>query len=107
MCWLLWENLLLFVFINSFILQDDAKLDAQDAFYNDVLNRQFLLNVEYRNAGQEVVSLSDQESKEDVAKNLISSGLVLVEPRKEKRFAKVMTEYNKAQDLAKANRVCV
>lgn len=82
-------------------------MDAEDAFYNDVMNRQLMLNVEYRNAGQEVVSLCDPESKEDIAKGLISSGYVLVEQRKEKRFAKMMAEYNKAQDLAKANRVSV
>ena len=66
-----------------------------------------MLNVEYRNGGQEVVSLTDPETKEDVVKNLISAGLILVEPRKEKRFSKMMNEYNKAQDLAKANRVSV
>jgi len=82
-------------------------MDGQDAFYNDVINHQFMLNVEYRNGGQEVVSLTDPETKEDVVKNLISAGLILVEPRKEKRFSKMMNEYNKAQDLAKANRVSV
>lgn len=84
---------------------DDAKMDAMDGFHNDVFNRQFMLNVEYRLGGIEYVSLCDPETKEDVAKGLISSGLVLVEQRKEKRFAKMLTEYIKAQDVAKANRM--
>ena len=58
-----------------------------------------------RNGAMECVSLIDPESKEDVAKGLLAAGLVLVEPRKEKRFSKLMSEYVKAQDLAKANRV--
>ncbi|WAR09132.1 SND1-like protein [Mya arenaria] len=84
---------------------EDAKMDAQDAFYNDVMNRQLQMNVEHRIGGGEFVSLSDPETKEDVAKILIDAGLVLVEQRKEKRFAKVISEYIKAQDAAKANRV--
>ncbi|XP_060573863.1 staphylococcal nuclease domain-containing protein 1-like [Ruditapes philippinarum] len=84
---------------------EDAKLDAQDAFFNDVLNRQLMLNVEHRIGGCECVTLCDPESKEDVAKSLVSGGLLLVEQRKEKRFAKMISEYTKAQDLAKANRL--
>lgn len=70
------------------------------------MNRQLMLNVEHRIGGCECVSLCDPESKDDVAKGLISAGLVLVEHRREKRFAKMISEYNKAQDVAKANRVC-
>lgn len=84
---------------------DDAKLDAQDAFYHDVMNRQLMLNVEHRIGGSECVTLCDPDTKDDVAKGLISQGLVLVEQRKEKRFSKMITEYTKAQDLAKANRL--
>ena len=91
----------------SVVPQEDAKMDAQDAFYTDVLNRQLMLNVEHRIGGCECVSLCDPDSKEDVAKGLISGGLLLVEQRKEKRFAKMISEYNKAQDLAKANRVSI
>lgn len=69
------------------------------------MNRQLMLNVEHRIGGGESVTLCDPESKEDVAKGLISLGLVLVEQRREKRFAKMISEYNKAQDQAKASRV--
>ena len=80
-------------------------MDAVDGFYNDVMNRQLLLNVEYTEAGRPCVSLSDPETKEDIAKGLLSSGFVLVEQRKEKRFFKLMSEYTKAMDVAKSNRV--
>lgn len=46
-----------------------------------------------------------QENGEDVAKTLVSDGLVTVEKRKEKRLQKVMDEYNKAQDVARKARV--
>lgn len=84
---------------------EDAKLDAIDAFYNDVINKQLLLNVEMRVAGHEVVSLYDPDTKDDIAKGLITQGLVLAEQRKEKRFAKLIQEYAKAQEKAKANRM--
>lgn len=96
------EYSLAFIYLPN---DDDAKLDAQEAFYSDVMNRQLMLNVEHRIGGCECVTLCDPETKEDVTKGLISTGLVLVEQRKEKRFAKMISEYNKAQDLAKANRL--
>ena len=56
-------------------------------------------------AGHEFVSLYDPDTKDDIAKGLVSQGLVLAEQRKEKRFAKLVSEYAKAQEKAKANRV--
>ena len=70
-----------------------------------MINKQLLLNVEFRVAGHEYVSLYDSDTKDDIAKGLITKGLVLVEQRKEKRFAKLISEYAKAQEKAKANRV--
>jgi len=83
----------------------DAKMDAVETFYNDVINRQFIVNVEYRQGSLEYVTMTDAESKEDVGKNLVAEGIALTDHRKEKRFAKVMAEYHKAQDLAKKNRL--
>ena len=56
-------------------------------------------------AGHEFVSLYDPDTKDDIAKGLVTQGLVLAEQRKEKRFAKLVSEYYKAQEKAKANRV--
>lgn len=84
---------------------EDAKLDAQDAFFHDVMNHQLLLNVEQRVGATEYVTLCDQDTKDDIAKGLVSQGLVLVENKKEKRFAKMIAEYTKAQDAAKSKRL--
>ena len=53
---------------------------------------------------QDYVTLM-QENGEDVAKALVTEGLVTVEKRKEKRLQKLMEEYNKAQDGARKARV--
>ena len=86
-------------------LQKDDIQNAVDGLYNDVLNKQCMLNVEYRSGSQEFVSLLYSDNKEDVAQGLISEGLLLVENRREKRLAKLMEGYRKAQDKAKAARV--
>ena len=46
-----------------------------------------------------------QENGEDIAKALVTDGLVTVEKRKEKRLQKVLEEYNRAQDGARKARV--
>ena len=61
--------------------------------------------MEYRRDGSDFVTLLYADNKEDVAQGLLSEGLLLCEPRKEKRLAKLMSEYTKAQDKAKESRV--
>lgn len=78
--------------------------DALDSFRNLIINRQFMLNVEYKSSGQDFVTLV-QENGDDVAKSLVTEGLVTVEKRKEKRLQKLMEEYNRAQDGARKARV--
>lgn len=65
------------------------------------------LNVEYKNGGLEYVSLVNPETKEDVAQKLVSSGFLLAERRREKRLAKIVSDYMKAQEKAKTSRVSV
>ncbi|XP_013400394.1 staphylococcal nuclease domain-containing protein 1 [Lingula anatina] len=84
---------------------EDAKKDASDALYNDILNKQMLLNVEYRGQGFDYVSLAYTDNKDDVALGLISEGLLIVEGRREKRLQKLLDDYKKAQEKAKASRV--
>ena len=86
-------------------LQKDDIQNAVEGLYNDVLNKQFMLNVEYRTGSQEYVSLLYSDNKEDVAQGLVAEGLLLVEKRKEKRLVKLVDGYRKAQDKAKAARV--
>lgn len=73
----------------------------------EVLNKQCLLNVEYKNAGIDCVTLCHTDSKDDIAQLLISEGLLLVESRREKRLAKLVSQYQKAQEKAKEGRVCI
>lgn len=89
------------------MFQEDAKQDAVDALYNDILNRQMQLNVEYKSNGMDYVTLlgEDGEASSDVGLSLVSEGYVLVENRKEKRLAKLVSDYMKAQDQAKKERV--
>lgn len=83
---------------------EDFKNDAEDAFYDEIANRQLNLNVEYKNGGLEYVSLVNPETKEDVAQKLVSSGFLLAERRREKRLAKIVSDYMKAQEKAKTSR---
>ncbi|CAH1799685.1 unnamed protein product [Owenia fusiformis] len=82
----------------------EAKNDAIDALYNDILNKTLQLNIEYRGT-PDAVSLQYADSQEDVAKSLIAEGLLILEARREKRFAKMVSDYRKAQDKAKAERL--
>ncbi|KAI8498139.1 nuclease domain-containing protein [Branchiostoma belcheri] len=45
----------------------EAKKDAQEAFVKDVLNQQLVLNVEYKNQGQDMVN--DYKKAQEAAKN--------------------------------------
>ena len=94
-----------------------------------MLNRQFLLNVEYSRDGKQYATLLHCDTKEDVGQGetgrlrqivrtfcstecvyplgLVAEGLLLAESRREKRLAKLVADYTKAQDKAKASRVCV
>ena len=76
-------------------------------FYAEVLNKQCLLNVEYKNSGIDFVSLCHSDSNDDVAELLISEGWLLVESRREKRLAKLVSQYQKAQEKAKEGRVSI
>jgi staphylococcal nuclease domain-containing protein 1 len=84
---------------------EDGRHDAVDALYNDVLNKECEVNVEYRQGTAEYVTLVYADSHEDCIKALVADGLLLVENRKEKRLAKLVAEYMKAQEKAKAARL--
>nr|CAG4646827.1 EOG090X01F7 [Megafenestra aurita] len=79
--------------------------EAITAFSEDTNDRQLLLNVEYKGLNGDCVTLSTNESdptqRKDIAKELISDGLLCVEPRREKRLAKLVSDYISSQDAAK------
>nr|XP_032804965.1 staphylococcal nuclease domain-containing protein 1 [Petromyzon marinus] len=84
---------------------EDAKGDTVDSLVRDVQNIQCLLNVEYRGATCDHVTLLYADTQDDVGLGLVKEGLVIVEVRKEKRLAKLVSEYLKAQESAKGSRL--
>ncbi len=82
-------------------------MNAVDSIYNEIYNKQLMSNTEYRNGNIECVTLLFPDTKEDVAKGLITDGLVLFEDRKEKRLRTLVGEYKSAQAKAKQTRVRV
>lgn len=78
---------------------------ARDLFMQDSLNRELLLNVEYRVGTMEYVSVLLGDVKDDVVKGLISDGLLTVENRKERRLQKMIKDYKATEESAKHSRV--
>ncbi|OXA52850.1 staphylococcal nuclease domain-containing protein 1 [Folsomia candida] len=77
---------------------------AQEAIYalkHDTQEGNLLLNIEYRNGGIEYVSLAVEESKADIAQNLVKEGLLMVENRKERRLQKLVKDFKTAESEAK------
>ena len=66
-----------------------------------------MLNIEYRGGSgtPDFVSIKHAESEDDVVSSLVTEGFLTVDQRKEKRLAKMVQEYTKAQEEAKRQRV--
>ena len=79
--------------------------DIYFRFFVKFQNREFSLNIEYKFNNQDFVTLSNPETKKDIASMLVAKGVLLVEKRREKRLQKLVSEYYVAQDTAKKNRV--
>lgn len=76
-----------------------------NAFAKEALNKEFSLNTEYKLNNQEFVTLTNVETKKDIASTLLAYGVVMTEKRREKRLHKLIQEYNKAQETARKNRL--
>lgn len=76
-------------------------------FYDSVINKELLLNVEYKAGGSSFVVVMYPDTKDDVAQSLIAEGYLLAERRRERRLAKLVGDYQKSQEKAKAARVSV
>ncbi|XP_047478957.1 staphylococcal nuclease domain-containing protein 1-like isoform X1 [Penaeus chinensis] len=85
----------------KFCKDEDFLEDALAAFMTEVMDREVLINREYRVAGAEYVTIQRSDTKADVAKTLISQGLLMLDERKDKRLQSVVTEYRTAQEEAK------
>ena len=84
---------------------EDSKQDAIDMFYDSVINKELLLNVEYKAGGASFVVVMYPDTKDDVAQTLIAGGYLLAERRRERRLAKLVGDYQKSQEKAKAARL--
>ncbi|KAL1117006.1 hypothetical protein AAG570_004334, partial [Ranatra chinensis] len=78
----------------------DYRRDAELQLETDVVNKAFLMNVEYSTGGSTFVTLVDPTTKEDVGKKLIAEGFLLVDKRHEKRLQKLISEYQAAEKEA-------
>lgn len=83
---------------------NEYKDESARAFAEDVLNRNLLLNVEYKANNVTYVTLTDPKTNVDVGKNLVKDGLVLIEKRREKRLKPIMEEYKEAEQAARKSR---
>lgn len=81
--------------------------ELMQGFAKEAINREFSLNTEYKFNNQDFVTLSNPETKQDIASVLISSGVLMVEKRREKRLQKLLKDYNTAQDKARKSRLCL
>uniref|UniRef100_T1J5F9 Staphylococcal nuclease domain-containing protein 1 n=1 Tax=Strigamia maritima TaxID=126957 RepID=T1J5F9_STRMM len=83
----------------------DSKESAFQALLEDIVDKTFMMNIEYRLPGMDYVSMIIPDSRDDVAKLLISDGILILEVRKEKRLQKLVGEYRQAQEQAKKKRL--
>lgn len=82
---------------------EDQKTAAQH-FQEEVQDKVLLLNYEYTDKGINHVTLYDSTTKDDIGKWLVGEGLVLVQPRREKRMEDVVKAYQEAENSAKSKR---
>ena len=85
--------------------QEDYAEAGLKAIKEDMLDRKVKLNVEYKIGSLEYVTVVDAATNDDIGKNLVMDGLMMVEKKGGRRLAKVVNSYIEAQDSAKKNHV--
>lgn len=71
---------------------DEDRNEAFRELHQDTFNRELLLNVEYRVSGFPHATLSvDGTTSQDIVKNLVADGILLVEKRRERKLAKLVS----------------
>ena len=85
------------------ISAQDEELAAQgvQVLREDILDKQVKLNVEYKVGTDSFVSVHIE--KEDVGKNLVEDGLLLVERQRGRKLEKLVKGYEEAMGNAKKN----
>lgn len=55
------------------------------------MEREVLVNREYRNGGLEYVSIQRADTKADIARTILAQGLMLLDERKEKKMQSLVS----------------
>jgi staphylococcal nuclease domain-containing protein 1 len=82
---------------------EDYAESGLKALRDDVVDHTVKINVEYRDGNVPFVTLTDATSNEDIGKNLVTDGLMMVDKKGGRRLAKLVNSYIEAQDSAKKN----
>ena len=69
----------------------------------DLLDRKVKINTEYKFGTLDFVTVVDATSNDDLGKNIVMDGLMLVDKKGGRRLAKMVNAYIEAQDSAKRN----
>lgn len=81
--------------------QEDYAASGLKALRDDVVDHTIKINVEYRDGNLAYVSMTNVTSNEDIGKNLVTDGLLMVDKKGGRRLAKLVNSYIEAQDSAK------
>jgi len=81
---------------------EDYAASGIQALKEDLLDRKVKINTEYKNGTLEYVTVFN-DSNEDLGKNLVQDGLMMVDKVRGRRLAKVVNSYVEAQESAKKN----
>ena len=79
-----------FSFFFLFIKQEEYAASGLKALKDDVLDRQVKINTEYKIGTLEFVTVSEASNSEDIGKNLVTDGLMMVEKKGGRRLAKLV-----------------
>ena len=85
------------------IFQEDYAQSGLQALKDDLLDRKVKINVEYKFGTQDYVTVFDTATNDDIGKNIVLDGLMLVDKKGGRRLAKMVNAYIEAQDSAKRN----
>ncbi|CAB4064975.1 SND1 [Lepeophtheirus salmonis] len=71
----------------------------------DLLDKIFKLNIEYKIGGASYVTLTDPQSDKDMGMSYVAEGLMLVDRKGGRRLAKLVKSYQEAQESAKKKHI--
>jgi len=87
---------------------DDYTDQAIKAMKEDMLDKKFKLNVEYRVGGQPFVTLVDpKDNTIDIGKALVRDGLLIADRKGGRKLAKLLSAYQEAMESAKKNHLVI